>query len=227
VKTISDALGVARSNLTAQAAAKTARQRRGRRPQPEDELLAEIKEIIAGQPTYGYRRIHARGIFKRRFWGESLRRRQTRNNRGLAHENGSIESPHGHLKLVVEDALLLRGSRDFDSLDAYRCFIDEIVGRCNARLKKRLDLERPALQQLPERRTTDYEEAIVTSPRRSGFTLEKVFYSYPSGVGRSSGEGRDDRGFDVRSKRDEGKCPQTRLWTQTSGDDGIGRGPRL
>ena len=59
MKTISDALGVARSNLTAQAAAKTARQRRGRRPQPEDELLAEIKEIIAGQPTYGYRRIHA------------------------------------------------------------------------------------------------------------------------------------------------------------------------
>jgi|HubBroStandDraft_4_1064222.scaffolds.fasta_scaffold389873_3 hypothetical protein len=26
---------------------------------------------------------------------------------------------------------------------------------------------------------------------------------------------------------DEGKCPQTRLWTQTSSDDGIGRGRRL
>jgi hypothetical protein len=36
----------------------------------------------------------------------------TRNNRGLAHENGSIESPHGHLKRAIEDALLLRGSRD-------------------------------------------------------------------------------------------------------------------
>jgi putative transposase len=59
VKTISDTLGVARSNLAAQAAPKTARQRRGRRPQPENELLAEIKEVIAGQPTYGYRRIHA------------------------------------------------------------------------------------------------------------------------------------------------------------------------
>jgi putative transposase len=59
VKTISDALGVARSNLAAQAAPKRARQRRGRRPQPEDELLAEIKEAIAGQATYGYRRIHA------------------------------------------------------------------------------------------------------------------------------------------------------------------------
>ena len=35
----------------------------------------------------------------------------TRNNRGVAHENGSIESPHGHLKQAIEDALLLRGSR--------------------------------------------------------------------------------------------------------------------
>src|SRR5246500_4931906 len=79
----------------------------------------------------------------------------TRNNRGIAHENGSIEAPHGHLKQAIEDALLLRGSRDFDSLDAYRRFIDEIVGRRNTRLNKRLDLERPALQALPARRTTD------------------------------------------------------------------------
>jgi hypothetical protein len=33
----------------------------------------------------------------------------TRNNRGVAHENGSIESAHGHLKSAVHDALLLRG----------------------------------------------------------------------------------------------------------------------
>jgi hypothetical protein len=46
----------------------------------------------------------------------------TRNNRGVAHENGSIESPHGHLKQAIEDAVLLRGSRDFDTLDAYRRF---------------------------------------------------------------------------------------------------------
>ena len=44
----------------------------------------------------------------------------SRNNAGIAHENGSIESAHGHLKKAVEDALLLRGSRDFDDLDAYR-----------------------------------------------------------------------------------------------------------
>jgi hypothetical protein len=104
----------------------------------------------------------------------------TRNNRGLAHENGSIESPHGHLKQAIEDALLLRGSRDFDTLDAYRRFIDEIVGRRNARNAKRLDLERSALQSLSARRTRDYEETIVMVTSTSGFILRKVFYSVPS-----------------------------------------------
>src|SRR5258708_13213113 len=92
----------------------------------------------------------------------------TRNNRGVAHENGSIESPHGLLKQAIEDALLLRGSRDFDDLQAYRRFVDEVVGRRNARDRKRLDLERSSLQSLPQRRTPDYEVTIVpvTSTRR-------------------------------------------------------------
>jgi Mu transposase-like protein len=104
----------------------------------------------------------------------------TRNNRGVAHENGSIESPHGHLKQAIRDALLLRGSRDFATLEAYRRFVDEIVGRRNARNAKRLEIERPALQRLPARRTTDYEDAIVTVTSTSAFTLKKVFYSVPS-----------------------------------------------
>ena len=37
----------------------------------------------------------------------------SRNNRGVAHENGAIESAHGHLKKALRDELLLRGSRDF------------------------------------------------------------------------------------------------------------------
>src|SRR6202790_3096075 len=104
----------------------------------------------------------------------------TRNNRGVAHENGSIESPHGHLKQAIEDALLLRGSRDFATLDAYRRFVDEIVGRRNARNAKRLDLERSALQSLPAHRTTDYEETIVTVTSSSGFILKRVFYAVPA-----------------------------------------------
>ena len=70
----------------------------------------------------------------------------TRNNAGIAHENGSIESPHGHLKAVIKDELLLRGSRDFADLAAYRRFIDEVVGRRNARNRKQIAIERDSTQ---------------------------------------------------------------------------------
>jgi len=104
----------------------------------------------------------------------------TRNNPGLAHENGSIESAHGHLKKAIEDALLLRGNRDFVDLDAYRCFIDEIIGRHNAHRRKQIDLERTKLKSLPQRRTTDFEEVQVTVTSSGGFLLRKVFYTVPS-----------------------------------------------
>jgi hypothetical protein len=104
----------------------------------------------------------------------------TRNNRGVAHENGAIESQHGHLKRVVAQALLLRGSADFDSLDAYRDWIADLIGRRNARREKLVSLERAALGTLPPRRTTDHDEANVRVTSSSGFILRKVFYTVPS-----------------------------------------------
>jgi transposase InsO family protein len=104
----------------------------------------------------------------------------SRNNRGVAHENGSIESAHGQLKNVLRDELLLRGSRDFADLAAYRRFVDEVVGRRNARNRKRIEIERAALEPLPNRRTTDHEEARVLVTSSGGFILRRVFYSVPS-----------------------------------------------
>ena len=104
----------------------------------------------------------------------------SRNNRGVAHENGSIESAHGHLKRALEDALLLRASRDFCDLDAYRAFVDEIVGRRNANNRKRIALERPALGALPQRRTADFEEKLIAVTSSGGFILRRVFYTVPS-----------------------------------------------
>ena len=104
----------------------------------------------------------------------------SRNNPGVAHENGSIESPHGHLKKALEDALLLRRSRDFDDLDAYRRFVDEVIGRQNSKNRKRIELERPHRASLPKRRTADYVEKIVTVTSSGGFTLRRVIYTAPS-----------------------------------------------
>ena len=104
----------------------------------------------------------------------------SRNNRGIAHENGAIEAAHRHLKRAVEDALLLRGSRDFDTIAEYRRFIDELVGCRNARNRKRIDAERAVLRPLPHRRAEDGEEGMVTVTSSGGFMLRKVFYTVPS-----------------------------------------------
>ncbi len=80
----------------------------------------------------------------------------------------------------MRDALLLRGTNDFDDLDSYRRFIDEIVGRINARNGKRIEAERALLQPLPAQRTCDYEETRVYVTTTCGFVLRKVFYTVPS-----------------------------------------------
>lgn len=73
----------------------------------------------------------------------------SRNNKGEAHENGAIESPYGHIKRKICQALLLRGSNDFDSIDDYKFFIRQVVEKHNRRNKTRIDIEKLALQKLP------------------------------------------------------------------------------
>ena len=83
----------------------------------------------------------------------------SRNNRGLAHENGAIESRHGHLKTRLGQALLLRASTDFEDLDAYRRFAAQVVARHNANHRDALHCEADHLQSLPRQRSCDYDEA--------------------------------------------------------------------
>ena len=104
----------------------------------------------------------------------------TRNNPGIAHENGSIEANHGHLKRRIEQALILRQSADFDSLEAYQSFLDGIVNKINRNCKSRFEQERPTLQSLPARRTHDFSETYVKVTSSSTITIRRVLYTVPS-----------------------------------------------
>lgn len=104
----------------------------------------------------------------------------TRNNPGISHENGAIESPHGHLKQRMRQALLLRGSNDFDSLEDYQSFLDKIVSKLNRQHKVRFDEERMLLQSLPKHRTHDYNEVSVSVTSSSTITVKRVLYTVPS-----------------------------------------------
>jgi hypothetical protein len=104
----------------------------------------------------------------------------TRNNRGVSNENGSVESSHRYLKEAIEQALLLRGHRDFCDRASYEGFVRDVVMRRNRRNAAAFRIERGQLRDLPVRRTTDFveEQALVT---RSGtFTVRAILYSAPS-----------------------------------------------
>ena len=104
----------------------------------------------------------------------------TRNNRGVAHENGAIESSHGHLKREIGDALALRGSRDFADLDSYRDFIAGVLSGLNARRVERVETEREALGPLPPGQVDFYRRESVRVTSSGGFMLKGVFYTVPS-----------------------------------------------
>lgn len=106
--------------------------------------------------------------------------RASRCNPGQSHENGSIESRHDSLKTALDQALRLRGSRRFVDRAAYVAFVDGIVQRLNARVAKRLALERPLLKPLPARRMADYEEIPARVSRYAIFMVKGAQYSAPS-----------------------------------------------
>ena len=106
--------------------------------------------------------------------------RPSRNNLGVSHENGSIESRQGSLKQTMEQALLLRGQRDFADLDAYRRFVAETFGRLNARVARKFNEERGMLQPLPLRRNSDYEEVDARVTKYGTLTVKKVLYTAPT-----------------------------------------------
>jgi len=119
----------------------------------------------------------------------------TRNNRGKGHENGSVESTHGHLKRRIEQALLLRGNNDFESIQAYQIFIDEVVTRANRRNAKAIQLEREALLPLPKTSATDYSELRAVVSSSSTIEVRRVTYTVPS---RLQGEVLTVRLYDDR-----------------------------
>jgi len=104
----------------------------------------------------------------------------TRNNRGKGHENGGVESPHGHLKNRIHQALLLRNSVDFESVSAYQRWLDIIVRDINARNADKVAEERKYLKELPLQRTVDYTEKVVGVSTTSTILVKRVIYTVPS-----------------------------------------------
>ena len=76
---------------------------------------------------------------------------------GKPHENGVAEQAHFRTKTALEQALLLRGDRDFADEAAYLRFARAVVDETrNARAAGGLAEERPHLRSLPPARIPEY-----------------------------------------------------------------------
>jgi hypothetical protein len=71
---------------------------------------------------------------------------------GKGNENGDVEQSHHQFKRALDQALMLRGSRDFPGRDAYEAYLRQLWEQCNAARQIRLAEERSLLRPLPARR---------------------------------------------------------------------------
>jgi hypothetical protein len=84
---------------------------------------------------------------------------------GQANENGDIEQRHYRFKQAADQALMMRGSRDFLTLEMYQVFLRKLFGRLNAGRQERFQAEVVKLRSLPEQRLESVRrERVRVSP---------------------------------------------------------------
>ena len=138
-----------------------------------DNLSAATKEL---------RRTGGRALTKR--YAELLNHyggvESTRIKPGNPRENGTAEKANHLLKSALEQALQLRGHRDFDSVEHYTAFVDATVAEHNSERSLAIEAERATLKPLPSSRLPVH--SVFTPKVRSWSTIRvgRRWYSVPS-----------------------------------------------
>lgn len=94
--------------------------------------------------------------------------------------NGDVESAHRHLKEALQQALALRGSRDFATLSDYQSWLHGVLRERNAQRAERLEEECGRMQPLPPIRLPEYEELVGQVSRESLVRVGRQAYSVPA-----------------------------------------------
>jgi len=96
------------------------------------------------------------------------------------HENGDVESLHGHFKTAIDQALMLRGSRDFADVASYAQFVDGVMEDRNRGRRKRFLEEIPQLRSLPQLRLPSFSRVNVRVNTGSLIHVQANAYSVDS-----------------------------------------------
>lgn len=137
-----------------------------------DHLSAAIRPLTAD----GQAQAHERYAAVMRHYGLE----PTVNTAGVAHENGDVEQAHHRFKVAVDQALRLRGSRDFPDRPTYGRFLQTIVRQRNASRAARWVEEQAALRPLPQLPLAPCREVRVPVGRFSSIQVLRNTYSVPA-----------------------------------------------
>ncbi len=98
------------------------------------------------------------------------------------HENGDVESSNGGLKRAIKQHLLLRGSRDFEDIETYEAFLQQVMEKRNRGRQKRLAEEMEVMKPLPTASLVTCREEKVKVSRSSLIRVLRNTYSVPTGL---------------------------------------------
>jgi hypothetical protein len=101
---------------------------------------------------------------------------------GSPNENGDIEAANGAFKRAVKQHLLLRGSTDYESLEAYETFLWQIMEKRNTLRSEKLAEELAVMRPLRANPWPEMRELRVRVNRAGIIRVQNNGYSVPSGL---------------------------------------------
>ena len=99
---------------------------------------------------------------------------------GEKEQNGDVEASNGAIKRRLEQALLVRGSRDFESVEAWQAFVDATLRKANANRGRRVAEDLAAMRELTVAKLPEYVEEDVLVSEWSTVRVKHCAYSVPS-----------------------------------------------
>ena len=101
-------------------------------------------------------------------------------NPSSPNENGDVEQRHHRFRRAVDQALMLRGSRDFDTRGQYEAFLKALSGQLNSGREVRHGEEAAVYRPLPAYRLESWKRIRVRVRSGSLITVDQNAYSVPS-----------------------------------------------
>jgi hypothetical protein len=99
---------------------------------------------------------------------------------GKSNQNGDVESLNGALKKKLKQHLLLRGSNDFDTVQQYEYWVQQILEKSNQQCSEKVALELKAMKPLMASRLPEYIEEQTRVSSQSTVRIKHNTYSVPS-----------------------------------------------